>query len=79
MTKTPTDFPWRCTACGTLIGVERGGKIHLKYKKAQFVVQGSVLAVCRYCSELNERKTPLTARDGPTSPSPQPNKQASAS
>jgi DNA invertase Pin-like site-specific DNA recombinase len=29
---------WRCRQCGTLLGVERGGKLHLKYKTAQFVV-----------------------------------------
>lgn len=38
----------------TLFGVERGGRMHLKYKTAQFVVSGSVMAVCRRCSEINE-------------------------
>lgn len=45
---------WRCAQCGTLHGVERGGRLHLKYKTAQFVVTGHVMAVCRRCSELSE-------------------------
>lgn len=49
-----TEREWRCPRCGTLHGVERGGKLHLKYKTAQFVVTGSVMAVCRRCSELCE-------------------------
>jgi uncharacterized membrane protein len=28
--------------------------MHLKYKTAQFVVTGLVMAVCRRCSEINE-------------------------
>lgn len=60
---------WRCKKCETLLGVERGGRLYLKYKKAQFVVQGAVLAVCRSCAELNELSTPPpAARDGPTLP-----------
>jgi len=72
---------WRCTRCETLLGVERGGKLHFKYKKAQYAVEGSalVLAVCRYCSELNERNTPSDARDGPTGSSAMTNEPASVS
>ncbi len=50
----PIEKEWRCRQCGTLLGVERGGRMHLKYKTAQFVVSGSVMAVCRRCSEINE-------------------------
>ena len=45
---------WRCRQCGTLLGVERAGRLHLKYKTAQFVVSGQVMAVCRRCSEISE-------------------------
>ena len=45
---------WRCRQCGTLLGVERGGRLHLKYKTAQFVVSGLVMGVCRRCSEISE-------------------------
>jgi ribosomal protein L37E len=45
---------WRCVRCGTLLGVEKRGHMHLKYKTAQFIVAGSVLASCRRCGELSE-------------------------
>ena len=49
---------WRCRECDTLLGVLRSGRLHLRYKQAQYVVDGedySVLAVCRNCSTVNER------------------------
>jgi len=49
---------WRCKECDTLLGVERGARLHLRYKQAQYVVDGgdySVIAVCRNCSTVNER------------------------
>lgn len=49
---------WRCAECDTLLGVLRGGRLYLRYKQAQYVVDGgdySVLAVCRNCSTVNER------------------------
>lgn len=49
---------WRCKRCDTLLGIERGGRLHLRYKQAQYVVDGgdyNVIAVCRDCSSVNER------------------------
>ena len=49
---------WRCKKCETLLGVERGGRLHLRYKQAQYVVDGvdyNVIAVCRNCFTVNER------------------------
>lgn len=49
---------WRCKKCKTLLGVERGARLHLRYKQAQYVVDGddyNVIAVCRNCSTVNER------------------------
>jgi len=38
---------WHCSQCGTLLGVEKGGRLHLKVKAAQFVVQvGSWASRC---------------------------------
>lgn len=54
---------WRCRQCGTLLGVERQGKMHLKYKTAQFIVTGPVMGICRRCSEINEI---VVASDEPT-------------
>ena len=48
---------WRCKECDTLLGVERGARLHLRNKQAQYIVDGdfAVLAVCRNCSIVNER------------------------
>lgn len=49
---------WRCKDCDTLLGIERGSRLYLRYKQAQYVVDGSnynVIAVCRNCSAVNER------------------------
>ena len=48
---------WRCKECDTLLGVERGARLHLRYKQAQYVVDGgdyNVIAVCRNGSTVNE-------------------------
>ncbi len=62
---------WRCSRCNTLLGIEQQGAIHLKYKKARFIVRGSVVAQCRKCAQMNEtstsvrpaRKTPRFSSD----------------
>jgi hypothetical protein len=49
---------WRCKECDTLLGVENGPRMHLRYKQAQYVVDGedyNVIAVCRNCSTVNEK------------------------
>ena len=49
---------WRCEVCSSLLGVEHGGHISLRHKRAQYVVDGddyNVIAVCRSCSTINER------------------------
>ena len=49
---------WRCSECNSLLGVENGAHLHLRYKRAQYVVGGgdyNVMAVCRNCSAINER------------------------
>lgn len=50
---------WRCRKCGGLLGVVRGGRIHLKHRRAQFVVRGEVMAVCPRCSEMNETRSEI--------------------
>lgn len=48
---------WRCGKCNTRLGTERGSRLHLRYKQAQYIVDGdyTVIAVCRNCSSVNER------------------------
>jgi hypothetical protein len=54
MDPNPTLHQWRCCSCGTLLGVERQGRLHLKYKSAQYVVTGMVTSVCRRCDTTNQ-------------------------
>lgn len=47
---------WRCRECNTLLGVNDGSRIQLRYKQAQYVVEGghyTVTAVCRSCHTVN--------------------------
>jgi phage FluMu protein Com len=53
---------WRCSHCEMLLGTERDGKLYIKVKKSQLVIQGSITAVCGYCAELNEFRTAATRR-----------------
>jgi hypothetical protein len=41
-----------------LLGVEVRGRMHLKYKSAQYAVAGAVTAVCRRCETTNEAVCP---------------------
>jgi len=58
---------WRCIKCKTLLGAEKGSRLHLRYKQMQYVVGGedyNITAVCRKCSTINEKfgsKKQLTA------------------
>lgn len=48
---------WRCTKCNTLLGVGRELRLHLRYKEAQYVVDGGdfhITAVCRKCSTVSD-------------------------
>ncbi len=54
---------WRCQACGTLLGLERQGRLHLKYKTAQYVVTGRVTATCRRCSAENRTTNGMSSME----------------
>lgn len=48
---------WRCEECETLLGIDRNERLQLRYKQAQYIVNGdsyTVTAVCRNCSAVNE-------------------------
>jgi hypothetical protein len=52
------EHEWRCLRCDALLGVRRGTRLHLRYKEAQYIVDGAdyvVTAVCRSCFTVNER------------------------
>lgn len=51
---------WKCEACGTLLGVERRPRLHVRYKQLDLMVDGSDFIVtipCRKCGRLNERRS----------------------
>ncbi|HEY3820259.1 MAG TPA: hypothetical protein VGL81_24005 [Polyangiaceae bacterium] len=45
--------PWRCRACGALLGVERNGEVHVKYKEVQHWISGRCRHHCRRCGTMN--------------------------
>lgn len=55
---------WRCVACGTLLGIEREQKLHLRYKSAEYLVSGSVTATCHRCATRNETTYPRSPAAG---------------
>lgn len=63
MNPTMTEEEWRCRSCGTLLGVRRAERIHVKHKRAQLVVRGHVMAVCPRCAELNEADSASASAD----------------
>jgi hypothetical protein len=52
------DREWRCSVCESVLGVERNGRLYVRVRRAQYVVRGEVLAVCRDCAALNETTIP---------------------
>lgn len=52
------EVDWRCKKCNTRLGIERGSRLYLRYKQAQYIVDGGdyhVIAICRNCSTVSER------------------------
>ena len=48
---------WRCRECNTLLGIESGARLQVRYKQAQYVIDGerfTVTAVCRCCHTVNQ-------------------------
>jgi hypothetical protein len=53
---------WRCIGCGLLLGIHRGGELHIKYKELEAVVVGRFRTACRRCTKPNET-TAMPASD----------------
>jgi hypothetical protein len=52
-----TDVRWGCEECGTLLGIERDGKLRVRYKDMEYRIDGrnyTISTVCRRCHALNE-------------------------
>ena len=53
------DAAWRCTRCDKLLGVRRGGRLHLRHSRNhEYLVCLPVSATCRACGTLNELSGP---------------------
>lgn len=45
---------WRCRRCDRLLGVHRGDRIHIHFKRgAEYLASRPVTATCRGCGALN--------------------------
>lgn len=46
---------WRCHACGLLLGIVRGDRLHIRIARGhEYMVGFPVTATCRSCGALNE-------------------------
>lgn len=54
---------WRCRGCAALLGVHRGGELHIKYKELELRVAATerVATTCRRCKRVNETATAKAA------------------
>lgn len=55
--------PWRCHACGALLGVLRSSELHLKYRDLQHWVTGRCRHTCRRCGAMNTIDVPSAGPD----------------
>lgn len=56
---TPLNSEWRCTRCDKLLGVCRGGRMHLRFARGhEYFVGFPVQATCRGCGTLNQAQSP---------------------
>jgi ribosomal protein S27E len=46
---------WRCSRCGKLLAVRRGGRLHIRIARGhEYLVSPPVTGTCRGCGTLNE-------------------------
>ena len=57
-TATASGREWRC-GCGALLGMHRGGEVHIKYKDFSAVARGRVELRCRRCGAVSATTTEL--------------------
>ena len=55
----PTTAYWRCTRCDKLLGIRRGGQLHLRFARGhEYFVSLPAVATCRGCGTLNKAPSP---------------------
>ncbi|HEY1692860.1 MAG TPA: hypothetical protein VGG39_11900 [Polyangiaceae bacterium] len=52
-TAAPTTRAWRCRACASVLGLLRGGELHLRRGDVELWVTGSCRRRCRRCGATN--------------------------
>ena len=48
---------WCCSQCGSLLGLLRSERLHIKIRKLHYIIDGRstrVTAVCRHCGSVTE-------------------------
>ena len=54
---SPAD--WCCAGCGKLLGIRRGGLMHLSFARGhEYLVSFPATATCRSCGTLNQATAP---------------------
>ena len=56
-----SSYYWRCKQCNRLLGMVDEHKIHIRYKDStQYVIEGTVIAICRRCGRVNQTSSLLS-------------------
>ena len=60
---------WRCTVCGSILGIEMDGRLEVRWKAAAYtyIGTGDVDTNCRRCGKHNRFHLPTEMRE-PASP-----------
>ena len=46
---------WRCARCGKLLGMLKGGRLHLRFARChEYLVGFPATGTCRWCGTLNQ-------------------------
>lgn len=54
-----SSIEWRCTCCAKLLGIRRGGRMHLRFARGhEYLVSLPATATCRGCGALNRAIAP---------------------
>lgn len=49
----PPDAEWHCRACGRLLGIRRGARLHVRLHGHDYTVSLPAEAICRGCGKFN--------------------------
>ncbi len=67
----PAFLEWRCRGCRALLGLARGGLLHVKYRDVEHRIRGFCQHTCRRCGADNEITVEPTLSRAGTGTQPQ--------